>query len=144
MSVKLMSGALAGFAGGIPIGILISLTGGMQRVAVLAGGDSPILGWFLHLAASAVLGVGYALIVGQHDLGRGGHMLAAAGYAAIWWLIGTLTLMPLIQGMPLGWNAGAAMTMLPKLFGLLFYGMSLGWYYERMRGVEGRIQLVKA
>ena len=56
-------------------------------------------------------------------------------YGAAWWLLGPLTLMPLLMGMGLGvnWNATAASQMLPSLFGHLLYGAILGFSYAWLR-----------
>ena len=51
----------------------------------------------------------------------------------IWWVLGPLTLMPLMMGMGLGvnWNLGAAQAMLPSLMGHVIFGLLLGFVYSR-------------
>ncbi len=144
MSVRAFNGAIAGIAGGIPFGIMMTLMGNMRQVAALAGSESPVFGWLMHLTISAIIGLIYSILVHRLDLGRGGHLLAATVYGAIWWLLGPMTLMPLMMGMPLGWSAGSAAAMMPSLIGHLTFGVLLGWFFERLRDWEGRIDLVKA
>ncbi len=56
-------------------------------------------------------------------------------YGGAWWILGPLTLMPLLMGMGFGvnWNAAAAAGMLPSLVGHLMYGGVLGLVYAWLR-----------
>ena len=56
-------------------------------------------------------------------------------YGGVWWILGPLTLMPLLMGMGFGvnWNVAAAAAMLPSLVGHLMYGGILGLVYAWLR-----------
>ena len=98
---------------------------GLDRVAALAGGGSPVLGLAVHLLIAAVLGVTYGLLF-RHE---GGDPEAALGwgvsYGVLWWLLGNLTLLPLLLGEPPDWSAGALAEGFPSLVGHLAYGVGL-------------------
>ena len=63
------------------------------------------------------------------------------GYGGIWWVLGPLTLMPLMMGMGTNWNGAAAAAMFPSLVGHLVYGLILGctyaWLARRAHPVSG-------
>ncbi len=124
-------GVIGGVAGGVVFGVIMGAMGMLPMIGKMVGQPSAFVGFAVHMVNSAVIGVGFALLLGSriHSPASGlGHGL---GYGAIWWLLGPLTLMPLFMGMGLGvnWTAAAATEMLPSLFGHLVYGSILGVTY---------------
>jgi hypothetical protein len=55
-------GALAGLAGGLSCAPVILATGGLPTLARAVGGSSAIVGFFVHLIVSAILGMGYGIL----------------------------------------------------------------------------------
>jgi hypothetical protein len=43
-------------------------------------------------------------------------------YGVFWWFLGTLTLLPLLTGVPMTWSLASAQSAMPSLLGHLYYG----------------------
>jgi len=134
MSYKLLSGAVAGLAGGLPFGIMMTLMGSIKMIASMLGSQSVLVGWAVHLMISAGIGVGFALLFSSSTLRRRNYLGRGAFYGAIWWFLGPLTMMPLMMGMPLGWNFAAMSATIPSLIGHLVFGIVLGGVFARLNG----------
>lgn len=137
MNVKhFQQGAYAGVAGGVVFGILMAMMGMLPMIGQMVGHPSVITGFLVHLAISALIGASFAglfhpLIRATRD-GLGYGLL----YAGVWWVLGPLTLMPLLLGMAVNWNASAVVAMLPSLVGHLVYGGVLGVAYVWLKKPE--------
>ena len=92
---RIISGAIAGVAGGIVFGILMAMTGMLPMVGMLVGVESAAVGFLVHLVNSAVIGAIFGVLAwGLAD--RAGPVLGAGlVYGVIWWVLGALILMPL-------------------------------------------------
>jgi hypothetical protein len=58
-------GVVGGLAGGVVFGMLMQMMDMMPMVAMLVGSESVAVGWLVHLAVSAALGVLFAIIPGR-------------------------------------------------------------------------------
>lgn len=99
------------------------------------------VGWVYHLINNAIIGGLFALVFG----GLIRRLRAGVGwglaYGLIWWVLGGLTLMPLLLGMP-----AFAPLMMPEmrpvalgsLIGHLMYGLILGAMYVWLGGAITR------
>ncbi len=137
MIYRTLSGAISGIVGGVPFGIVMTVTGAMGKAASLLGSQAVLVGGAVHMMISATLGTSFAMILTSPNIGRRGVMASATLYGAIWWIFGPLTLMPLMTGMPLGWNLTAMYAQLPSLFGHILYGLVLGWTFARLNVSRG-------
>ena len=128
------AGIVGGLAGGVVFGLLMAVWGMLPMVAKLVGSSSPAVGFLVHLGISAVIGAGYGLLVSDRVARPGPTLAAGLSYGVLWWVLGPLTLMPLLLGMGLGvhWNLGAAQQMLPSLYGHLLYGLALAVTYREV------------
>ncbi len=115
---SLQWGAAAGLAGGLIASPVMIAAGLLPKV----GGGGLVLGFVLHLLISSLLGVSYGILFRYEapSLGLG----ASWGwlFGMIWWYLGPLTLLPLIQTGECDWRAEAASALLPSLLGHLIYG----------------------
>ena len=60
----------------------------------------------------------------------------------IWWILGALTLMPILLGSKPQWTASAAAEAFPVLIGHLGYGASLGVVFLLARGARSALVAV--
>lgn len=142
-----VAGALAGLAGGVVFGLLMSVMsaptpdGGampmMAMVGMVVRSPTVLVGWLYHLVNSAVIGALFGWLLGSRVQGYGGGLLWGLGYGAVWWVLGGLILMPVLLGMP----ALAPLTMAPmvpvavgSLVGHLLYGAVTGAAYKAVTG----------
>jgi uncharacterized membrane protein YagU involved in acid resistance len=119
-------GALAGCAGGLLFTLVMAQIGYFPTVARLVGGGSAGVGLAVHLAISLVVGASYGLLFRRQT-----HDLATAigwgtSYGFLWWVLGGLTLLPLLLGGEPQWTAESVAGAFPSLVGHLAYGTGLG------------------
>ena len=129
MSIKIIKrGAYAGVAGGVPFGMMMGMMGMLPMIGMMVGSPSAVAGFGVHIGISAVIGIGFAIVVSRLVSGAIGTIGAGVAYGAAWWVLGPLTLMPLFMGMGLGanWNAQAFVSAMPSLMGHLVFGAVLG------------------
>ena len=146
MSSKVTRGIVSGLAGGIVFGLMMQMMnaptpdGGsmpmMAMVAMVVRSTSLAVGWIYHLFNSALIGVFFALLLGDRVTGNSSGAAWGAMWGVVWWVLGGLILMPLLLGMP----AFASLTMAPmrpvalgSLVGHLIYGILLGVVYAQLR-----------
>ncbi len=128
-------GVYGGLAGGVVFGAIMGVMGMLPMIGKMVGQPSAAAGAVVHLANSAIIGAGFAVVLGRFVSGIGSGLTAGLLYGGAWWFLGPLTLMPLFMGMGLGvnWTAAAAAAMLPSLGGHLIYGTILGVAYAWLR-----------
>ena len=88
---RFIVGILAGVCGGIAAGLL----------------HPPQFGWGVHLGAMALLGVLFVLSLGDHIRSAGAGLIWGQAFGLLWWLLGGLTLLPLLFGHGLQWDVWA-------------------------------------
>jgi hypothetical protein len=132
---NLKLGVVGGLLGGAAFGAMMGMMGMLPMIGQMVGQPSALVGLAIHLANSAIIGAGFAVVFGRTVEGFGSGTTAGLVYGIAWWLLGPLTLMPLFMGMGLGvnWNLGAAQSMLPSLVGHIMYGVILGTSYTWLR-----------
>ena len=128
---ELKWGAYGGLAGGLIFGMLMGMMGMLPMIGSMIGQPTAAAGFAVHMANSVIIGVGFAIVLGRFVSGTPSGVGIGLAYGGVWWILGPLTLMPLLMGMGLGvnWNAAAAAAMLPSLVGHLVYGGVLGLVY---------------
>lgn len=128
-------GAVASILGGLLFSIIMVATGVLPKVAALAGGSSPILGFVVHLVISSLIGMSYGLLFEHESSSVGASIAWGTLYGLAWWFIGPLILMPILLGGSVTWTIQAADLLLPSLLGHLLYGAATGlvflWFERR-------------
>jgi hypothetical protein len=133
VTCRIGTGVIAGLAGGLVFGAIMHLTGALLMVARLVDGQSVLIGWAVHLAIAAFVGVTFALIGGAAPKVLAVSVLLGGAYGWLWWVLGGLTLMPLRLGTGLFvFNADAWRS----LAGHLAYGVVLGAVAHMVSSVD--------
>ena len=122
----LARGVVSGFVGGLVVTGVMAETGALDDVASLIGATSPLTGFFVHLVIANLVGASYGLLFRGQSYDLSSPLGWGASYGFIWWLVGTLTLMPILLGATHNWTADAASQVFPYLIGHLAYGAGLG------------------
>lgn len=140
---NLRLGIYGGLAGGLVFGLLMGMMGMLPMIGQMVGVPSAAAGFAVHMLMSAAIGAAFAVLLGRLAREWRGALGTGVGYGAAWWLLGPLTLMPLLMGMGLGanWNAHALAQNVPSLLGHLLFGAILGFTYHRMHGWVGGARL---
>jgi hypothetical protein len=118
-------GAAASLAGGLLFSLVMVAVGFLPTVARLVGGSSPVLGFFVHMIISALIGMSYGLLFAHEASDFGSGVAWGLLYGLIWWFLGPLTLLPILLGRSMTWTTVAAGAYLPSLIGHLVYGAAV-------------------
>ena len=132
---ELKWGAYGGLAGGLIFGVMMGMMGMLPMIGSMVGQPTAAAGFAVHMANSVIIGVGFAIVLGRFVSGTPSGVGIGLAYGGVWWILGPLTLMPLLMGMGFGvnWNVTAAAAMLSSLVGHLMYGGVLGLVYAWLR-----------
>lgn len=133
---KLITGGIVGgVAGGIAFGILMAMMGMLPVIASLAGSDSPLVGFGIHMLISAFIGATFGVIFGPFSRTFQTGLVWGLVYGAVWWVLGPMVIMPTMMGMPMQFGAALTTPMLMSLMGHLIYGAVTGlgfvWFMRR-------------
>ena len=134
--ISMRWGATASVGGGLLFSLVMLATGAFPRVARVAGGSLPLEGFVVHMLISAFVGISYGMLFRHEARNYGGAFLWGLLYGFIWWILGPLTLMPVLLGTALTWTPAAAGKALPSLIGHLLYGSATAcafFAFERRR-----------
>ncbi len=133
ISSRIKYGISGGIMGGLVFGMMMAKMGMLPMIGGMIGFPNAAAGFLMHMMISAGIGASFGLLLGPWLRSRGQSLLLGGLYGAFWWLLGPLTMMPLMMGMGLGanWNTAAASSMLPSLMGHLIFGLVMGFAYSR-------------
>ena len=134
MLQRARAGAIAGIAGGIVFGMMMGMMGMLPVIASMAGSSSAVVGFAIHLMMSAMIGAGFGVVLGRLATTTARSVGAGAVYGMAWWVIGPLTMMPLMMGQGFGaaWTASAVVAAIPSLMGHVIYGVIAGFVFRRL------------
>jgi uncharacterized membrane protein YagU involved in acid resistance len=116
-------GITGGVVGGLFFGILMMLQGMLPAVAQLVRSESIIVGSIVHMTISMVFGAAFGLLLDQRRVTIARTIFLGLAYGVFWWVLGALTLMPLLLGATPQLNAALSAPALWSLVGHLIYGL---------------------
>jgi hypothetical protein len=122
----LVRGAAAGLVGGVLFTLVMVQIGFLPTVAHLVGSDSEFVGLIVHLVIAEVVGASYGLLFRRQAFDPASALGWGVSYGFVWWILGPLTLAPVILGTTPAWTVEAATAAFPSLIGHLAYGAGLG------------------
>ncbi len=144
-------GALAGLAGGLLFAVVMARVDMLPTVAGLIGSSSPAAGMIVHLVIALFIGAGYGVLFRHQSYDLNSALGWGVSYGFFWWILGPLTLMPMLMGASPQWTVEAAAGLFAILIGHLAYGAGLGvvfhllearqnpWWIPRTRAEAARI-----
>ncbi|MSP13277.1 MAG: hypothetical protein EXR62_10015 [Chloroflexi bacterium] len=125
-------GALAGLIGGLIFTLVMAQIGFLPKVASLIGSSSIVAGFIVHLIISDLIGSSYGLLFRRQSYDVGSALGWGVSYGFFWWLLGPLTLLPILLGVTPNWSITVAAGLIASLIGHLGYGAGLGIVYYLM------------
>ncbi len=128
----LIAGAGAGLAGGLVFGLAMRVQGVLAEVAGLIGSASLGAGLTLHLVISVLVGAGFGAIFRYQPRGYAAALSGGLLYGQLWWILGPLTLVPLLLGRGPTWSLAEAAAAFPNLVGHLLYGSVTGLAFHAL------------
>ena len=119
-------GAAAGLVGGLIFTIVMVQIGFLPIVARLIGSTSAWTGFTVHLIIDFLIGASYGLLFRHQSFDLGSALGWGVSYGVFWWILGPLTLLPILLGTTPRWTIAVAAGLLPSLVGHIAYGGGLG------------------
>jgi uncharacterized membrane protein YagU involved in acid resistance len=119
-------GAVAGLLGGLIFTLVMVRIGFLPTVARLIGSHSPTAGFITHLVIAELIGASYGLLFRRQSYDLGSALGWGVSYGFFWWILGPLTLLPILLGAPPQWTPEVAAGLSASLVGHVAYGAALG------------------
>lgn len=91
-------GAIAGLVGGTVFSIVLVQIGDLSGIAAMVADDSAQVGFVIHLVTSVLIGVSYGLLFVRRSNDISSALGWGTSYGVFWWLMGSLTLLPILAG----------------------------------------------
>ena len=128
----LVVGGIAGLAGGWAFAQWMAQVNFFVIVAGLVGSPSRGVGVALHYGIAAAIGASFGLLFQRDVRGAGSSLGWGLAYGLLWWFLGPLTLLPLLQQHAPTWTYQYAGTLFGSLVGHVIYGLLLGVIYAAL------------
>ena len=122
----LARGAFAGLIGGLIFTIIMVRLGILPVIARLIGASSPWSGLIVHLVIANLIGASFGLLFLRRSFDLGSALGWGVSYGFFWWVLGPLTLLPLLLGTVPRWTPEIAGALTASLIGHLAYGAAVG------------------
>jgi len=121
-SRDVLIGSIAGTVGGFVLALALEAKGMMTDTAGLIGLTSVQSGIFLHLLVSALAGAGFGAFFRYQPGAYAATTSNGVIYGLIWWIVGPLTLSPILMGRAPSWSLSAAGASFLNLTGHILHG----------------------
>jgi uncharacterized membrane protein YagU involved in acid resistance len=119
---SLALGALAGSLAAATVAAMAETLG--EGLSPIARPNAMAFGAVILIGAA--LGAGFGALVRRHQFGIGENLFWGMSYGVFWWVLGRLTLLPLILTGAFTWDLSAAQMSVPELVALLVHGSLTG------------------
>jgi hypothetical protein len=106
----------------------------------------------VHMGIAVMVGSSYGLLFRGQSYDLGSAIGWGASYGFIWWVVGSLTLFPILLGTVPDWRPDAVAALFPFLVGHLMFGAGLGamlhameaghnpWWITRRQAATERVE----
>jgi len=128
----LVVGGIAGLAGGWAFAQWMAQVNFFIIVAGLVDSPSRGVGVALHYGIAAAIGASFGLLFQRDVRGLGSSLGWGLAYGLLWWFLGPLTLLPLLQHHAPIWTYQHAGALFGSLVGHVIYGLLLGVIYAAL------------
>ena len=133
---EIAAGAVAGLIGGAVFALAMQERGLTADVTGLLGLSSSAGGLSLHLLLGALAGAGFGAIFRYQPHSYATTMTSGVVYGLIVWIIGPLTLRPILDGVSPTWSADDAVAAFPSLIGHLMFGGLTGLVFHLLATLD--------
>lgn len=127
--LSIIIGALGGLFGGWVFLVGIESAAFFPLVAGLLGSESFALGGLLHYLIGITIGATFGLIFYRDIHGIGSAIIWGMAYGITWWMLGPMTLRPLLSGQFPDWSLEVAQATFAPLTAHILYGALVGLVY---------------
>lgn len=133
---KYVAGVIAGIVAGLAYGLMMALVGLTPLVAKMTGKESLAIEWMVNLVYSGIIGVLFVWWFEKKLVSIEKSVIFGLIHGIIWWVLGALTLRPLIFGLPLQYGKIFETYNMMFFIGHLIYGVVLGIVFYKMYSIK--------
>ena len=126
----LLRGVVSGLAAAAVLGAALNSQGQLQSYVAPLAGSSAGAAWLVTLIIGMLAGAGFALLYPNPTESAGADLIRGVAYGFVWWVVGVLTLVPLIGGAGLTWSLQEVRAVFPTLPGFLLFGAAVALIYQ--------------
>lgn len=126
----LLRGGLAGVLGAALLGAMLNSQDQLLAFAAMTHSDSRLIAWLITLLIGLLAGVAFALLYPSPTDGAGAGLVRGMVYGFFWWVVGGLTVVPLIAGAGLTWPLDEVRGVFVTLPGYLLFGAGVALFYQ--------------
>ncbi|MFZ3589882.1 hypothetical protein ACOI1C_11505 [Bacillus sp. DJP31] len=130
MNKSLKAAILGGIIGGVIFGIMMQMMGMIPMIAMMAGSESLVVGWLIHMIISIIFAGGFVIFT---KIVRN-PIIATITYGVILWVIGPLLIMPMMLGMGSMISHAFAPDQMMSLLTHIFFTVILAIVNKVMKG----------
>jgi hypothetical protein len=125
----LIVGGWAGIIGGWAFGKWMAQVNFFPLIAGLVNSTSYSVGVALHFLFAIIIGATFGLLFQRDIRGYGSSLGWGFGYGLLWWFLGPLTLLPILQDAHIDWSYVHGAELFGSLIGHIVYGVIVGLLY---------------
>jgi hypothetical protein len=125
----IVGGGLAGCVGGWVFGRWMDKVDLFPVLGGLVNSHTRASGLAVHSLVAMVIGASFGLLFQRDIRGYGSSLGWGMAYGILWWFLGPITILPLLQGMPLDWSYQHGGALFGSLVGHIVFGLIVGLIY---------------
>ena len=126
----LVRGALAGLIGAALLGVMLNAQDQLLVLAATVDNGSHAVAWLTTLLIGLLAGILFALLYPRPTDGAGAGLVRGMVYGFFWWVVGGLTVVPLIGGSGLTWPLAEVRDVFVTLPAYLLFGAGVALIYQ--------------
>ena len=134
----LIRGVLAGLLAAGLFGAALDAQSQLLAATAPLNDGSNFAAWLVTLVIGMLAGSGFAVLYSNPPDGSGAGLIRGTVYGFLWWVVGPLTLVPLLGGDALTWSVNGIRSVFATLPGYLLFGAAVALFYQWL-GVLGRL-----
>ena len=126
----ILRGGLAGLISAGLLGVMLNEQDQLMTFAAMANSDSRSVAWLITILIGCLAGVSFSLIYPRPTAGAGTGLVRGMVYGFLWWVVGGLTVVPLLSGAGLTWSLDDVRSNFATLPAYLFFGTAVSLFYQ--------------
>ena len=125
-----LRGGLAGLLGAGLLGVMLNEQDQLLAFAAMVESDSVSVAWLPTLLTGVLAGFVFSLLYPHPAEGAGAGFVRGMVYGFFWWVLGGLTLVPLLSGAGLAWPLEEVRQSFVTLPAYFFFGTTVALFYQ--------------
>ena len=126
----LLRGGLAGLLSAGLLGVMLNVQDQLLTMSAMVDSESSFTAWGITVVIGLIAGLAFALLYPRAADGAGVGLVRGMTYGFFWWVLGGLTLVPLIGGDGLPWLLEEVRDDFGTLPAYLFFGTAVSLFYQ--------------